>query len=335
MLISVIIPVYQGRNSLEKCLRSIPVEYCSQTEILLVDDGSTDGSAELCDMLAEGRENVYAFHQANQGVAMARNLGMQKARGKYLMFLDVDDQFVPQKWPLIISYAEKKFDFAAFSYYSWFPNGSLLEEPFPNKYTNCGHDELMEVLLGTPLLHTCWGKLFLKDLVDKHHICFPPGVSIGEDYIFVMEYCKYVQTQILINDCVVMYFQNPTGAMGNFNFENRMNCLELLWNYCKAYVEDDSRAKYHDVMCEYQLLAMFSIIRFLAEHVKWPNRYRFIKKMLNANAVREIIEAASKDELSGYRKIEYVLVQRKMAFCAAFYFSLKAVLVKARKGIKR
>lgn len=335
MLISIIIPVYQGRDSLEDCVRSIPTEYCDKTEILLVDDGSTDGSSELCDALAAGRKNLYVFHQLNQGVATARNLGIQKARGQYLMFLDADDEFVPQKWPLIISYAEKNFDFVAFSYYSWFPNGNLIKEPFPEKFADCGHDEFMEALLGTPLLHTCWGKLFRKDLIDKYRVCFPSGLSIGEDYIFVMEYCKYVQTQALVNDCIVKYFQNPIGAMGSFNFENRMTSLEFLWNYCNNYVEAESRTKYRNVMREYQMIAMFSIIRFLSEHVKWPGKYRYVKKMLNTSTVMEIIEAAPKDRIAGYRKIEYMFVQRKMALCTAFYFSLKATLVRAKKGMKR
>lgn len=328
MLISVIIPVYQAKNSLKECVQSITEEYSDEIEIILVDDGSTDGSAEICDTLAKKRNQICVYHQENQGVSAARNRGIKLAKGKYVMFLDADDRFVMESWKTIMNYARQNIDFVAFSYYSWFPNGKLIEEPFPDTSIIRDYDAFMKILLGTPLLHTCWAKLFRKSLIEEKQIFFPVGVPIGEDYVFVMEYCKYIKTQALINCYAIQYYQNPIGAMGNFQLQKQVKCLEYIWNYCRLYTSDEKRKKYYEVMCQYQLFKMFSIIRMLVQNTKGWKRYYDIKEIIQAPIVRKIIQSVPAKQIHGYRKIEYLCIRWKLAFFAYWYFSLKAKLMR-------
>ena len=90
-LVSVIVPVYNILDCLERCVDSLLAQTYKEIEILLVDDGSTDGTGTLCDQLAEKDSRIRVFHKENGGSSSARNVGIQQARGEYLGFVDSDD----------------------------------------------------------------------------------------------------------------------------------------------------------------------------------------------------------------------------------------------------
>lgn len=102
-LISVIVPVYNIQDYLERCVRSIMGQTYKNLEILLVDDGSTDGSGELCERLAKEDERIRVFHKENGGSSSARNVGIREAKGDYLGFIDSDDYIEPDMYELLAS----------------------------------------------------------------------------------------------------------------------------------------------------------------------------------------------------------------------------------------
>ena len=89
--LSVIIPVYNVRDYVERCVQSVTAQDYANLEIVLVDDGSDDGSAELCDRLQKADARVSVFHKSHEGVAVARKFGLEKSHGEYIHFLDSDD----------------------------------------------------------------------------------------------------------------------------------------------------------------------------------------------------------------------------------------------------
>ncbi len=94
MKVSVVIPVYNVKPYIERCVQSVLRQTYKDLEIILVDDGSTDGSGEMCDQIAETDERVLVIHQKNQGLSGARNVGMCRAKGDYIIFLDSDDEWI-------------------------------------------------------------------------------------------------------------------------------------------------------------------------------------------------------------------------------------------------
>lgn len=94
-LISVIVPVYNVKNYLKKCVDSILSQTYSVLQVILVDDGSTDGSGELCDLLAKCDKRIQVVHKSNGGLSDARNAGIEIAEGKYFSFIDSDDYIEP------------------------------------------------------------------------------------------------------------------------------------------------------------------------------------------------------------------------------------------------
>ena len=106
-LISVIVPVYNIEKYIERCVRSICVQTYKNLEILLVDDGSTDGSGEICERLAKEDERIRVFHKENGGSSSARNVGIREARGEYLGFIDSDDYIEPDMYELLAAAVAK------------------------------------------------------------------------------------------------------------------------------------------------------------------------------------------------------------------------------------
>ena len=101
--ISVIVPVYNIEKYLERCVQSICNQTYQKLEIILVDDGSTDGSGALCDQLAQKDERIKVFHKENGGSSSARNLGLQNATGEYIGFIDSDDYIEPTMYEKLLS----------------------------------------------------------------------------------------------------------------------------------------------------------------------------------------------------------------------------------------
>ena len=90
-MISIIIPVYNAASYLDKCIESILHQKYKDFELLLINDGSTDNSGDICDAFALKDNRISVFHQQNQGVSAARNLGIEQAKGEWLQFIDSDD----------------------------------------------------------------------------------------------------------------------------------------------------------------------------------------------------------------------------------------------------
>ena len=129
--ISVIVPVYQAEKFLRDCVESVRRQTFSDWELLLVDDGCTDGSPALCDELAREDDRIRVFHkERNSGVSETRNVGLDHVRGTYIAFLDSDDQYEPQCLETLWNLRERAgADTAACAHLNLWPDGSETPEP--------------------------------------------------------------------------------------------------------------------------------------------------------------------------------------------------------------
>lgn len=115
-MVSIIVPVYNIREYLPHCVKSLLGQREKNMEILLVDDGSTDGSGALCDSLAASDNRIFAIHKENGGLSDARNAGLDRARGDWVLFVDGDDYLAPDAVALLLAEAEADADFVQFHY---------------------------------------------------------------------------------------------------------------------------------------------------------------------------------------------------------------------------
>ncbi len=205
---SVIIPFYNAEESLRRCLDSLKHQVREDIEIILVNDGSQDGSEGIA-LEYVGENSVFRLiNQKNAGVSCARNTGLEAAQGRYITFVDSDD-YVRQDYFSILDENED-CDLLVFCHevIGYDPrNMSKLFAALQNKKT---FEERFELLLTTRRIMSPWDKRFRKSIIDGNRIRFPEGMHIGEDFNFCMAYavrCRDIgieTEQILYNDITGM-----------------------------------------------------------------------------------------------------------------------------------
>ena len=220
-IISVIIPVYNGEKYIHVCIDSVLKQSFSDFEILLIDDGSTDNSGQICENYAEKDKRIRVFHIANSGVSKARNIGIEKAYGIYGVFVDCDDWigsnylqelydctfWVPKHEFLVIS-GYTKFDFYNHSVYSRHKVKEIGAFFFANE-----KDILSSSRLDFVRFNFVWGKLFVLNIVKKLNIHFDERIYFLEDLVFCMEYLKHVNTLCLSENTDYYYRVNNPKSM--------------------------------------------------------------------------------------------------------------------------
>ncbi len=192
-LISIIIPIYNIMDCLEKCVDSCIHQTYRNLEILLVDDGSTDGTGKLCDRLKEKDERIRVFHKENGGSSSARNMGIKEAKGEYLGFVDSDDYISPAMYEeLMRAVLEKNVLMAQVSRDEIDEKGNRMPDVCipPEKDFFCSSEEFMKELLMHRGDCSFCTKLIKKELfADKK---FPEG-KLNEDFYLLLQMLKEVE----------------------------------------------------------------------------------------------------------------------------------------------
>lgn len=201
--LSVIVPVYNAATMLRPCVESILQYESEDVEILLINDGSTDGSADICNEFARKDKRVNVCHKANGGVSTARNQGLDLAHGEWITFVDADDKVT---LPLLTYNPEKNSDLVCFNWE--YTTGEEEDEQLKdethsgNKERNFLHNHLAEFIFRCP-----WAKLFKRSIIEIHHIRFDERFHLGEDNLFVLDYLCHCQTITTTSEIGYIYLR--------------------------------------------------------------------------------------------------------------------------------
>lgn len=226
--ISVIVPVYQAERYLKKCVESVVKQTFPDWELLLIDDGCTDGSPAICDACAAEDQRIRVFHKRkNAGVSEARNLGLREAKGAYIAFLDVDDRLEFRCLETLWCLREQSgADTVGCAHLNLGSDGSKSVETLlpAGEYDRQGILEgIVYPLLGdrlrTPVFNGfIWRYLFSAEILRSARITFE-GAYL-EDELFLMEYFCNAQKLAVTEQPLYRYFLNPASAthryMGDF-----------------------------------------------------------------------------------------------------------------------
>ena len=218
--ISVIVPVYQAKAFLQGCVDSVRSQTFADWELLLVDDGCTDGSSELCDHLAAEDDRIRVFHvRKNAGVSKARNLGLREAKSETIAFLDVDDRYEPQALETLWCLRQQTgADTVGCAHLNLVPGGGQVPELLlpAGVYEKEGIREgIVYPLLGdrlkVPVFNGfIWRYLFSAGIIRKAGITFE-GAYL-EDEIFLLEYFAHAKSLAVTEEPLYRYLMNPDSA---------------------------------------------------------------------------------------------------------------------------
>ncbi len=293
-LVTVIVPVYNVERYISKTINSILSQAYYNLELLLVDDGSTDNSATICERHAQTDSRVRVFHKSNGGVASARNVGLDNAKGEWVCFVDGDDELFPDALENLIT-AAGGVDLVIAGYRMIDFDGVIKD------YCNADETLSKQQCLAT-LLHNdkygyqgyCWNKLFNRSVIERNTIRFNENYYFNEDRLFCAKYFSCLsQPARMLDKNVYMYNVCNGDAVASlskgFNtkfftdFFAQLDVHELMLKHGVPDVRRLSRKTLYEsywrikrmlrnrdvIACEPQLATMRT---GLVKYVAWPER---------------------------------------------------------------
>lgn len=235
--LSIIIPIYNAEHTIARCINSICFPAEENIEIILIDDGSTDKSFNLCQTLAQTNKNIKLIHKVNGGVSSARNSGIEAASGEWITFIDSDDLIINS----LDVFREVKGiaqDLAIYQYHRLESNGILNSEACPT--THCRNKQECKQFISQNLTHLLfrspWGKFFKRNIIGD--LRFDTTLRIGEDTDFVFRYLAKCSSIIVMDKYYYIWTTNDTNIEDKYSLHvtesidhlNKINAAYQLLN---------------------------------------------------------------------------------------------------------
>ena len=220
--ISIIVPVYNAEKYLDKSLESLMTQSKTELEFICINDGSVDDSLNILRQYAEKDERFVIVNQVNSGVSLARNAGLDIARGKYIMFLDADDWYAEntceRAYQLI---TENELDMVMYSMNMEYTNHSEHRKIFQNEFLFFNKEDCKELrrkcvgliedecrkIQKLDYLALLYLKIYKRSIIEKYNIRFEDIRKIGsfEDGIFLIDYMRYVKSAVYVDESLYHY----------------------------------------------------------------------------------------------------------------------------------
>lgn len=224
-LVSVIVPIFNTEDFLEECLSSIVCQSYNHIEIILIDDGSSDSSSEICDNWAVKDKRIIVIHKKNEGVSQARNKGLEIAKGDFIYFCDSDDVLNEKLIERLVELQANNMNALVGCDFSKF---TVAEEILRNSsYVTdnmilLNKRDLFEFILKDGYL---WDKLFVKSIVQENNIKFNTELTIFEDRLFIIDYFRHINFAVICNDKLYNYRVRNSSAVNTKNEKNAISTL--------------------------------------------------------------------------------------------------------------
>lgn len=229
--ISIIVPVYKVEQYLPKCIDSILSQTYEDWELLLIDDGSPDNSGNICDEYAKMDERIRVFHKENAGVSCARNLGLDNAKGEFVMFVDSDDWISTDCLQVCVDEIEvDNLDALQFGFFS-------VTDSSENSRVKTSTIPLSgEEYIQNNSFNVCvWGGLYKRDIIEENKIRFPIDLKLAEDQIFVLSFIKKAVRIKYLDRAMYYYLQRSVSAVHTPKSEDMLKSCEYLIKFSKEF----------------------------------------------------------------------------------------------------
>ena len=340
-LVSVIVPIYNGESFIKNCIESILNQSYKSIEIIIVDDGSTDNSLHICNQLAKEHGNIRLYSQENKGVSAARNLGLEKANGKYIGFADCDDKIQPLFYQKLVETIERDDSDIVFDgrKYCDANFNILFEDTFPIADGRYTADEVKKLFL-LPLLSRGQKHPFKKPLnYGSACIClfkasflsglrFAPEseLSVAEDLVFQLYALKKATVVSKISYSGYLYYstdnhQSRSNLSKVHRLDRRLSLMQAIANFRQSadsieHLEEYAAAGIVREFC-------YCIFTDSAQHKNFLQKYRLIKKYLSYALLADSVKKIYGEQEQFKDKILMFMLKHKTALVFSLYASLK------------
>ena len=304
MLLSVIVPVYNAQAYLDRLFNSIKDQLNKEVELIFVDDGSLDnGYSILCDYMKEYPE-IRIYQQKNSGAASARQLGLDKAQGEFITFIDSDDVVCKGYFQYILQLLEqeKKYDMYVLSYQTFFSSKKIMLRVNEKKIYTSGKDYVKAVfeekIIGDAAL---WNHIYSKRFIRSNNFSFDVESKIAEDCLF-NDACMQVVSTVYVSDFVgytwICDHDSLTGRCPDTMGETLKKHIDNLKILKEKYLKEDQKAQ------NYILKVQASFFKYLMENIQKSKLDRRTKNYRMEMALTNNIDLETiKSQYKGIQKI--------------------------------
>ena len=242
--LSIIIPAYNVVSYLEDCIESIMAGTYQDFEILLIDDGSVDGTGSLCDRLAEKYSVIQVFHTTNSGLANARNLGIDHASGQYVGFVDADDVIAPNMFEALVYCMGPDIDMTACRFRRCRREELDATEIPITHQTITNQTETAQKVLMDGSGPNVWNKLYKAEVIEKNEIRFRKDCRAMEDMYFIMDYLIHCRKAVFLDEQLYYYITTDGSITSTFRDNRTVGSVYLdlprSWRFCTEVMESFS-----------------------------------------------------------------------------------------------
>lgn len=307
-LISIIVPVYNVEDFLERCIVSIINQTYANFELLLIDDGSIDKSAEICKKWVVKDTRIKYFYKENGGVSSARNRGIKEAKGKYIGFVDPDDWLDETMYEELYTLLEKNYcDVAVCRLIRVYDEKEKIEEKrFKTQIFLDGMIDQRQLIQSDDLV-SCLTKLYKACIFDK--LRFPENMSHAEDLYIVPDILSRASRVIYTSKILYYYFMRNSSASHNFSESKALNRLEARSKFYAYLKQKKSYLNY----------AFYSLLDAYVIGYKYINDKRKIKQ-----DYRSFFWDNKKKSVLSLKCILFLISPRIYLFMLGLYLKIKA-----------
>lgn len=319
-LISVIVPVYQAEGYLSRCLDSILSQTFTDYEVILVDDGSKDHGGKICDLYTEKDNRFRVIHKENEGVSIARQTGLDAAKGKYVIHADPDDWVEPDWLEILFNkIEEEKADIVICDFERIFAHKKIRYVQCPTSFQN---DDVLEDMLLQKIWGSCCNKLVRRSFFLKYGIKFHPEMNLWEDL--------YVMCLLIANGAKILYVPEVL-----YHYDSTINANSFVRNLHESHIQ--SNMIFVDVLSPILSKEIFDDGWF---HIKSNIKEKIFKTKSHKYNIKETykeineryIQEASKMPLSSRKRAVAICLQTNPLVGHFVYSSVKQMKKLMRLG---
>ena len=304
--VSVIVAIYNAEQYILDSINNICKQSLQEVEIVIVNDGSTDGSVEIIDKCAHKDSRISVYHEKHAGVAHARQVGLENAKGEYILFVDADDVVSPNMLEEMYNVAKEQDADVVVSDFTELTNeGDTYRSQKP---TTLNGLSILEDILNGKLYGALWNKLIRSEIIRETQAHFTETLTMREDLVFLSELLPHVDKVAYIPKAFYGYERRNVSSLTNNYLDESVDYYrqEVLWNHLilqNQYISESSRNK---ILQYYSLLAYITLKKRLFTKEEWNKNFLPYRKDM-------------KDIDLGYKSCLVSIAQNGLFYTARFF----------------
>ena len=335
--VSIIVPVYNVEKFIGRCLESLINQTERSAEIIVVDDGSPDQSGYIADQYSKIDNRIQVIHKINGGLSSARNAGMEKAIGEYVMFVDSDDWLEPNAVEILF-YTAKWYN-ADLVRFMWIrentqDNIKTYEKPLFKNNIKLTRDEIKEKILPIVMtgskLNSCCKNFILNKIIKENNLKFDEKQLFMEDLIFTLDLLTYSNSYVYIPKILYHYFINDAGLTATITEEKVKYIIRgnlMFFDYLEKWGMDNAENNKILTKRVANSLATSIVSLITVNGLKIKRTYYSIKNILDNNEIQKILSNFDNSDMKIRNKITLFLIRNnKILFF--IYYSLGLNVIK-------